>query len=153
MGNFISSCFSDIDVADKPAMSLKDVLASEKTCVLVVDLQVDFMEGGKLAVGTADYKEYLPKCEAFIKAVREMEPKPYVVFSQDWHPAGHSSFASTHARRRRRRSAPASSRYSRERGSREAARRSSRSASSSRPAAAAARPLRANATAASAFSR
>lgn len=32
-----------------------DVLSSDKTAIVVVDFQNDFMEGGNLAVGGADY--------------------------------------------------------------------------------------------------
>ena len=57
-------------------------------CLLVIDVQVDFMPGGALAVGGAT--EVIPLVNALT------EKFECVVLSQDWHPAGHSSFASQH---------------------------------------------------------
>jgi nicotinamidase/pyrazinamidase len=56
--------------------------------LLVVDLQPDFMPGGALAV--ADGDAVVPIANALI------ERFPNVVVTQDWHPPGHASFASTH---------------------------------------------------------
>lgn len=56
--------------------------------LIVIDLQNDFCPGGALAVSGGD--EILPLVNAMI---REAE---HVVLTQDWHPAGHSSFASSH---------------------------------------------------------
>ena len=57
--------------------------------ILVIDVQNDFCPGGALAV--AGGNEIVAPINALVPdfAVR--------VFTQDWHPAGHSSFASTHA--------------------------------------------------------
>ena len=58
------------------------------TVLVVVDVQNDFCAGGALAV---------PDGDAVVPVVNELIPKfESVVFTQDWHPAGHSSFASTH---------------------------------------------------------
>ena len=58
------------------------------TVLVVVDVQNDFCAGGALAV---------PNGDAVVPVVNELIPKfESVVFTQDWHPAGHSSFASTH---------------------------------------------------------
>jgi nicotinamidase/pyrazinamidase len=57
--------------------------------LLVIDLQADFMPGGALAVGEGD--AVVPLANALIRRFAE------VVVTQDWHPAGHASFASTHA--------------------------------------------------------
>jgi len=70
------------------------VMGSPETAVLVVDFQNDFMEGGALAVGGATYTDYKDAVMKFIDQCREKKIK--VCFSQDWHPARHSSFASTH---------------------------------------------------------
>lgn len=61
---------------------------TKEDCLLVIDLQVDFMPGGALEVpgGT----EVFPLVNAMI------EKFECVVMSQDWHPPAHSSFASQH---------------------------------------------------------
>ncbi|MCO5155990.1 MAG: bifunctional nicotinamidase/pyrazinamidase [Aquamicrobium sp.] len=56
--------------------------------LIVVDIQNDFCPGGALAVAGGD--EIVPLVNALIGAF------DHVVLTQDWHPAGHSSFASTH---------------------------------------------------------
>ncbi|UWQ04998.1 bifunctional nicotinamidase/pyrazinamidase [Aliiroseovarius crassostreae] len=58
------------------------------TALLVIDLQNDFCPGGALAVTGGD------EIVAPINAL--LEEFPVRVFTQDWHPAGHSSFASSH---------------------------------------------------------
>lgn len=56
--------------------------------LIVIDVQNDFCPGGALAVANGD---------AIIPLINEMLPEFSVkVFTQDWHPAGHSSFASSH---------------------------------------------------------
>ncbi len=56
---------------------------------LVVDIQNDFCPGGNLAVLGGD---------AIIPRVNELiEHFDHVLLTQDWHPPGHHSFASTHA--------------------------------------------------------
>lgn len=56
--------------------------------LLVVDVQNDFCPGGALAVDKGD--EILP---AINRLIDESE---HVILTQDWHPAGHLSFASSH---------------------------------------------------------
>ena len=56
--------------------------------LLVIDVQNDFCPSGALAVGGGD--EIVPGINA------AMAGFDAVVLTQDWHPAGHSSFASTH---------------------------------------------------------
>ena len=56
--------------------------------LIVIDVQNDFCPGGALAVGGGD--EIVPLVNRLIDA------SPHVVLTQDWHPAGHSSFASVH---------------------------------------------------------
>jgi nicotinamidase/pyrazinamidase len=56
--------------------------------LLVVDLQNDFCPGGRLAVPRGD--EVIPIVNRLARDFR------HVVLTQDWHPDGHSSFASSH---------------------------------------------------------
>jgi len=57
--------------------------------LLVIDVQNDFCPGGSLAVPEGD--RVVPVINALARRFR------HVVLTQDWHPAGHQSFASTHA--------------------------------------------------------
>lgn len=59
-----------------------------KSALIVIDVQNDFCPGGALAVRGGD--EILPLVNQMIA---EHE---HVVLTQDWHPMGHSSFASQH---------------------------------------------------------
>ena len=56
--------------------------------LIVIDVQNDFCPGGALAVAQGD--EIVQPINAL------MADFDAVVLTQDWHPAGHSSFASTH---------------------------------------------------------
>ena len=56
--------------------------------LIVVDLQNDFCPRGALAVQDGD--AIVPLVNAMIRDA------DHVVLTQDWHPAGHSSFASSH---------------------------------------------------------
>jgi nicotinamidase/pyrazinamidase len=56
--------------------------------LVVVDVQYDFLPGGNLAVSGGD--EIVPLINALAKKFK------HVVFTQDWHPADHISFASQH---------------------------------------------------------
>lgn len=56
--------------------------------LIVIDVQNDFCPGGALAV--ADGDRIVPGINARMAAFKT------VVLTQDWHPAGHSSFASSH---------------------------------------------------------
>jgi nicotinamidase/pyrazinamidase len=56
--------------------------------LLVLDLQNDFCPGGRLAVSRGD--EVIPIVNRLARDFR------HVVLTQDWHPQGHSSFASSH---------------------------------------------------------
>ncbi|MEC8040258.1 MAG: bifunctional nicotinamidase/pyrazinamidase [Pseudomonadota bacterium] len=57
--------------------------------LIVIDVQNDFCPGGALAVPEGDL--IVPGINALIDA------HVTVILTQDWHPAGHSSFASSHA--------------------------------------------------------
>jgi nicotinamidase/pyrazinamidase len=57
-------------------------------CLVLVDIQNDFLPGGPLAV---------PEGDKIIPIVNKLQPLfPIVVATQDWHPANHGSFAANH---------------------------------------------------------
>lgn len=59
-----------------------------KSVLLVIDVQNDFCPGGNLAVNGGD---------DVVALINEMAHDfDHVVLTQDWHPQGHSSFASQH---------------------------------------------------------
>jgi nicotinamidase/pyrazinamidase len=63
---------------------------SQRDALLVVDLQPDFMPGGALAVAEG---------ESVVAPIAALARRfATVVATQDWHPRGHVSFASTHGR-------------------------------------------------------
>jgi nicotinamidase/pyrazinamidase len=72
-------------MSDKVEISDSDVL-------LVVDVQNDFCQGGALAVPGGD--EVVESINSLAERFR------HVVLTQDWHPAGHLSFASSHPDRK-----------------------------------------------------
>jgi nicotinamidase/pyrazinamidase len=56
--------------------------------LLVIDVQNDFCPGGALAVADGD---------AVVPVVNRLAERfDHVVLTQDWHPSGHSSFATSH---------------------------------------------------------
>jgi nicotinamidase/pyrazinamidase len=59
-----------------------------KDVLIVVDVQNDFCPGGRLAVQKGD--EVVPVVNALARHFEN------VVLTQDWHPAGHLSFATSH---------------------------------------------------------
>lgn len=63
----------------------------EHSALLIVDVQPDFLPGGALAVGGGD------EIIAPIRELMEADPFALCVATQDWHPRGHISFASSHA--------------------------------------------------------
>jgi len=66
----------------------------ERAALLLVDIQNDFMPNGALPVADGD---------AILTPVRKLlETRAFacVVATQDWHPAGHISFASSHSGRK-----------------------------------------------------
>jgi nicotinamidase/pyrazinamidase len=65
------------------AIALRDTDA-----LLVIDMQLDFLPGGSLAVIGGD--QIIPGINALAARF------PHVILTQDWHPEGHISFASTH---------------------------------------------------------
>ena len=63
---------------------------TEADALIVIDPQVDFCPGGRLAVVDGD---------TIMAGIAALAPRfAHVVVTQDWHPAGHASFASTHGK-------------------------------------------------------
>jgi nicotinamidase/pyrazinamidase len=72
-------------MAGKIAIGPSDVL-------IVVDVQNDFCPGGRLTV---------PRGDEVVVPINRLAAKfAHVVLTQDWHPPGHLSFASSHPGRR-----------------------------------------------------
>ncbi|MHA2243540.1 MAG: bifunctional nicotinamidase/pyrazinamidase [Candidatus Hodarchaeales archaeon] len=76
----------DIELAGFIKITNKDVL-------LIVDVQNDFLPGGALPVAEGD---------KIILGINELSAKFHltenaIIFTQDWHPVGHQSFASAHS--------------------------------------------------------
>lgn len=65
--------------------------AGSSDTLLIVDVQVDFLPGG--ALGVPDGAAVVAPINGLAKRFR------HVVLTQDWHPAGHASFATAHPRR------------------------------------------------------
>jgi len=60
----------------------------DREVLLIVDVQNDFCLGGALAV---------PDGDAIVPLVNKLAAGfPHVILTQDWHPPGHASFASSH---------------------------------------------------------
>jgi nicotinamidase/pyrazinamidase len=68
-------------------MAMK-ITPTDQDVLVVIDVQNDFCPGGNLAVPKGD--EIVPTVNRLMGQFR------HVVLTQDWHPKGHSSFASTH---------------------------------------------------------
>ncbi len=68
------------------------ITIGESDVLLVVDIQNDFCPGGKLAVPRGD--EVVPQVNRLARCFK------HVVLTQDWHPPGHLSFASSHPGKR-----------------------------------------------------
>ena len=64
-----------------------------KKALIVVDVQNDFCENGSLAVPNAN--EIIP----FINLLMEENNYDEIIFSQDWHPENHKSFASNNGKK------------------------------------------------------
>jgi nicotinamidase/pyrazinamidase len=61
---------------------------TDREILLVIDVQNDFCPGGALAV---------PQGDEIILAVNRLAASyAHVILTQDWHPPGHASFASSH---------------------------------------------------------
>src|SRR3712207_7847655 len=65
------------------------LIPGETDILIVVDVQYDFLPGGALAV---------PDGGAVVAPINRLaQAFRHVVLTQDWHPEGHASFASSHA--------------------------------------------------------
>ncbi|MGJ4901047.1 bifunctional nicotinamidase/pyrazinamidase [Bradyrhizobium sp. HKCCYLS2058] len=63
-------------------------IRANEDLLLIIDVQNDFCPGGALAVADGD---------AVVPVINRLSRMfDHVVLTQDWHPAGHSSFASSH---------------------------------------------------------
>jgi nicotinamidase/pyrazinamidase len=65
------------------------ITPDDASVLLVIDVQNSFLPGGSLAVRDGD--QVVPVINRIAGSFA------HVVLTQDWHPAGHSSFASVHA--------------------------------------------------------
>jgi nicotinamidase/pyrazinamidase len=64
----------------------------DRDVLLIIDLQKDFCPGGALAV---------PHGDEIVPAVNRLAGEfGHVILTQDWHPPGHASFASSHPGKR-----------------------------------------------------
>ena len=62
--------------------------ATGREALIVIDVQNDYLPGGRLPV---------PECDVLISLINRLGKRfEEVVLTQDWHPHGHISFASTH---------------------------------------------------------
>jgi nicotinamidase/pyrazinamidase len=69
---------------------MSDPRPTRTSALLVIDVQPDFLPGGALAVEDGD--KILPG----IRTLMKPGAFPLQVATQDWHPPGHASFASSH---------------------------------------------------------
>jgi nicotinamidase/pyrazinamidase len=64
------------------------IVLTSSDALLIIDLQNDFCPGGALAV---------PEGDQIVPLVNRLAQRfEHVILTQDWHPAGHISFASSH---------------------------------------------------------
>ncbi len=74
---------------EAPVARRKQVQITPQDALLIIDVQNDFCPGGALAVQAGDL---------VIPVIHRIAPRfEHVLLTQDWHPAGHSSFASSHS--------------------------------------------------------
>jgi nicotinamidase/pyrazinamidase len=68
------------------------IKVGDSDVLVVIDVQNDFCPGGGLPV---------PEGDRVVPAINALARRfPHVVLTQDWHPAGHRSFASSHPGRK-----------------------------------------------------
>lgn len=67
---------------------MSEIINPETDALVIIDIQNDFIPGGALAV--TEGADIIP---GVARLAREFKT---VVLSQDWHPAGHKSFATSH---------------------------------------------------------
>lgn len=73
-------------------MKEEQISINKKSVLIVVDMQNDFLPNGSLAVPESD--KIIDGINNCANLFRE---KGYVIFSQDWHPKNHGSFASAYS--------------------------------------------------------
>src|SRR6201994_4964983 len=73
----------------KPVWAAASIKVDDASALLVIDVQNCFLPGGSLAV--KDGEQVVPVINRLAKGFAN------VVMTQDWHTAGHVSFASSHA--------------------------------------------------------
>ncbi len=83
-----------VNIAPSPTSPFRraypnDMRLRPTDALLVIDMQIDFMPGGPLAVAEGD--AIIPEINALAKRFE------HVILTQDWHPERHISFASSHA--------------------------------------------------------
>ncbi len=67
------------------------IVPKQSDVLLLIDIQNDFCPGGGLAV---------PQGDAVVPLINRLAARfAHVILTQDWHPAGHRSFASSHGGR------------------------------------------------------
>jgi nicotinamidase/pyrazinamidase len=76
-------------IASRPLRAAASIKIDDASALLVIDVQNCFLPGGSLAVKDGD--QVVPVINRLAKGFA------HVVMTQDWHTAGHVSFASTHA--------------------------------------------------------
>ena len=73
-----------------PLTSRLDSRLTSEDALLVIDMQIDFLPGGPLAVREGD---------AILPGINSLARRfDHVLLTQDWHPRGHISFASTYGK-------------------------------------------------------
>ena len=72
----------------------KVTIDRDRSALLLVDIQPDFMPGGALAVAEGD------RIVAPVRTLMESGRFRHFAATQDWHPPGHISFASSHTGRK-----------------------------------------------------
>src|SRR3981189_551617 len=78
-------------VVSKPLRAAASIKPDETSALLVIDVQNCFLPGGSLAV--KDGEQVIPVINRIAKGFAN------VVMTQDWHTAGHISFASSHGKK------------------------------------------------------
>ena len=76
-------------IASRPAWAAASIKIDDASALLVIDVQNCFLPGGSLAVKDGD--QVVPVINRLAKEFTN------VVMTQDWHTAGHVSFASSHS--------------------------------------------------------
>lgn len=82
---------TDENRRDSPHMRMASTITPHRDALLVIDVQNDFCSGGALAVPGGDL--VVPIINRLMAGFER------TVLTQDWHPPGHASFASSHAGR------------------------------------------------------